>query len=140
MHAQNQYEAARPQPPQLNMGHDPMWSPQSPPPEVDNFISEDQFQPIYPDLNEVVIQSKPIVSRLVFSIFKSLGKGYYCSFSSHVWMLVVSLYSLFHGSENDSFSFTQGSVVIYLGQTFQIQFLLIINRLDKVRFYPGRTF
>ena len=50
MHAQNQYEAARSQPSQLTMGRDPMWSPQSPPPEADNFISEDQFEPIYPDL------------------------------------------------------------------------------------------
>ena len=90
--------------------------------------------------NLLATSSVPRRLTVSFSIFKPLGKGYYCSFSSHVWMLVVSLYSLFHGSENDSFSFTQGSVVIYLGQTFQIQFLLIIDRLDKVRFFPGRTF
>ena len=59
-HVNNQYEAAHitPQPPLLNAGHDPMWSPQSPPPEAENFISGDEFHPIYPYLNEVTIQTE----------------------------------------------------------------------------------
>ena len=45
-----------PQPPLLNTEHDPMWSPL---PEEENFISEEAFEPVYPELNEVTIESKP---------------------------------------------------------------------------------
>ena len=72
---QLQYETAQAQPSQLAMGRDPMWSPQSPPPEADNFISEDNFEPIYPDLNEVVIQSKPIASTSMAKLAEKRDDG-----------------------------------------------------------------